>query len=39
VIVDAVANGREQAWAPAPMRYVMSALRHVPRTIFRRLPI
>ncbi|MGB7797141.1 MAG: decaprenylphospho-beta-D-erythro-pentofuranosid-2-ulose 2-reductase, partial [Pseudonocardiaceae bacterium] len=39
VIVDAVANGREQAWAPASMRYVMSALRHVPRTIFRRLPI
>jgi decaprenylphospho-beta-D-erythro-pentofuranosid-2-ulose 2-reductase len=39
VIVDAVAQGREQAWAPAPMRYVMSALRHVPRQIFRRLPI
>jgi decaprenylphospho-beta-D-erythro-pentofuranosid-2-ulose 2-reductase len=39
VIMDAVANGREQAWAPAPMRYVMSALRHVPRPIFRRLPI
>jgi decaprenylphospho-beta-D-erythro-pentofuranosid-2-ulose 2-reductase len=39
VIVDAVANGREQAWAPAPMRHVMSVLRHVPRSIFRRLPI
>jgi len=39
VIVDAVANGRELAWAPAPMRYVMSALRHVPRPLFRRLPI
>ncbi|HEU0087955.1 MAG TPA: decaprenylphospho-beta-D-erythro-pentofuranosid-2-ulose 2-reductase [Pseudonocardiaceae bacterium] len=39
VIVDAVANGREQAWAPAQMRLVMSALRHVPRSIFRRLPI
>ncbi|MGH3913816.1 MAG: decaprenylphospho-beta-D-erythro-pentofuranosid-2-ulose 2-reductase [Pseudonocardiaceae bacterium] len=39
VIVDAVAKGREQAWAPAPMRFVMSALRHVPRPIFRRLPI
>jgi decaprenylphospho-beta-D-erythro-pentofuranosid-2-ulose 2-reductase len=39
VIMDAVANGREQAWAPAPMRYVMSALRHLPRPIFRRLPI
>jgi decaprenylphospho-beta-D-erythro-pentofuranosid-2-ulose 2-reductase len=39
VIVDAVTHGREQAWAPAPMRFVMSALRHVPRPIFRRLPI
>jgi decaprenylphospho-beta-D-erythro-pentofuranosid-2-ulose 2-reductase len=39
VIMDAVANGHEQAWAPAPMRFVMSALRHVPRPIFRRLPI
>lgn len=39
VIMDAVTNGREQAWAPAPMRFVMSALRHVPRPLFRRLPI
>lgn len=39
VIMDAVANGREQAWAPAPMRHVMSALRHLPRPIFRKLPI
>jgi decaprenylphospho-beta-D-erythro-pentofuranosid-2-ulose 2-reductase len=39
VIVDAVAHGREQAWAPAPMRFVMSALRHLPRPLFRRLPI
>jgi decaprenylphospho-beta-D-erythro-pentofuranosid-2-ulose 2-reductase len=39
IITDAVAHGREQAWAPAPIRWVMSALRHVPRPIFRRLPI
>lgn len=39
VIVDSVAKGREQAWAPAQLRFVMSALRHVPRPIFRRLPI
>jgi decaprenylphospho-beta-D-erythro-pentofuranosid-2-ulose 2-reductase len=39
VIVDSVAKGREQAWAPAPMRFVMSALRHLPRPIFRRLPV
>ena len=39
VIVDSVAKGREQAWAPAQMRWVMSVLRHVPRPIFRRLPV
>jgi NADP-dependent 3-hydroxy acid dehydrogenase YdfG len=39
VIVDTGAKGREQAGAPAPMRFVMSALRHVPRPIFRRLPV
>jgi decaprenylphospho-beta-D-erythro-pentofuranosid-2-ulose 2-reductase len=39
VIMDAVAQGRDQAWAPAPLRYIMSALRHIPRPIFRRLPI
>lgn len=39
VIVDAVAGGREQAWAPAQMRFVMAALRHLPRPIFRRLPV
>jgi decaprenylphospho-beta-D-erythro-pentofuranosid-2-ulose 2-reductase len=39
VIVDAVAGGREQAWVPGPMRFVMSALRHLPRPIFRRLPM
>jgi len=39
VIVDVVRKNKEQAWAPAPMRGVMSALRHVPRPIFRRLPV
>jgi decaprenylphospho-beta-D-erythro-pentofuranosid-2-ulose 2-reductase len=39
VIVDTVAKGREQAWAPAQMRFVMSVLRHLPRPIFRRLPV
>ncbi|GAB2740569.1 decaprenylphospho-beta-D-erythro-pentofuranosid-2 -ulose 2-reductase [Salinifilum aidingensis] len=37
VIVDAVRKGKEQVWAPAQMRWVMSALRHVPRVLFRRL--
>jgi len=39
VIVGAVGSGAEQAWAPAPLRFVMSALRHVPRAVFRRLPV
>jgi decaprenylphospho-beta-D-erythro-pentofuranosid-2-ulose 2-reductase len=39
VIVHAVRTKTEQVWAPAAYRYVMSALRHVPRPIFRRLPV
>jgi decaprenylphospho-beta-D-erythro-pentofuranosid-2-ulose 2-reductase len=39
LIVDAVRNRREQVWAPAPLRAVMSVLRHLPRPVFRRLPI
>ncbi|HEX4358737.1 MAG TPA: decaprenylphospho-beta-D-erythro-pentofuranosid-2-ulose 2-reductase [Pseudonocardia sp.] len=39
VVADAVRNQRELVWAPAPLRAVMSALRHVPRPIFRRLPL
>lgn len=38
-VVDAVARRKELVWAPAPWRVVMSVLRHVPRAIFRRLPI
>ena len=37
--VTALRRGRETVWAPAPMRLVMSALRHVPAPLFRRLPI
>jgi decaprenylphospho-beta-D-erythro-pentofuranosid-2-ulose 2-reductase len=39
VIVAAVRTRREQAWAPAPMRWVMSVLRHLPRALFRKLPV
>jgi len=39
VIVGAVASGAEQAWAPQPLRLVMSVLRHLPRPVFRRLPV
>jgi decaprenylphospho-beta-D-erythro-pentofuranosid-2-ulose 2-reductase len=38
-VVDAVRGRRELIWVPAPMRVVMSGLRHVPRPLFRRLPI
>jgi decaprenylphospho-beta-D-erythro-pentofuranosid-2-ulose 2-reductase len=38
-IADAVASGRELVWVPSALRYVMSGLRHVPRPIFRRLPL
>ncbi|HTF46493.1 MAG TPA: decaprenylphospho-beta-D-erythro-pentofuranosid-2-ulose 2-reductase [Pseudonocardia sp.] len=39
VVADAVRNRRELVWAPPPLRAVMSVLRHVPRPIFRRLPL
>lgn len=38
-IVDGVADGSDLIWVPGPMRAVMSALRHVPRAVFRRLPL
>ncbi len=37
--VTASAKGKELVWAPAAFRYVMIVLRHVPRSIFRKLPI
>jgi decaprenylphospho-beta-D-erythro-pentofuranosid-2-ulose 2-reductase len=37
--VTASAKGRELVWAPGAFRYVMMVLRHVPRPIFRKLPI
>lgn len=42
-VADAVISGlrrrRELIWVPAQMRVVMSGLRHVPRPLFRKLPI
>ena len=38
-IVAGVRAGRHTVWVPGAMRVVMSALRHVPRPLFRRLPI
>jgi decaprenylphospho-beta-D-erythro-pentofuranosid-2-ulose 2-reductase len=38
ITVDAVRRHRELVWAPAPLRLLMSVLRHLPRSVFRRLP-
>ncbi|MEA2399316.1 MAG: decaprenylphospho-beta-D-erythro-pentofuranosid-2-ulose 2-reductase [Thermoleophilaceae bacterium] len=38
-IVAGLRRGAHTVWAPAPLRVLMSVLRHLPRPIFRRLPI
>jgi decaprenylphospho-beta-D-erythro-pentofuranosid-2-ulose 2-reductase len=42
-VAEAVAEGinakRELVWVPGAMRVVMSGLRHVPRPLFRKLPL
>src|SRR3954452_9196889 len=38
-IVRALARGSGTVWVPGTFRAVMSVLRHVPRPLFRRLPI
>ena len=37
--VTASSQGKDLVWAPGAFRYVMMVLRHVPRPIFRKLPI
>ncbi|MEU7139394.1 decaprenylphospho-beta-D-erythro-pentofuranosid-2-ulose 2-reductase [Nocardia sp. NPDC046473] len=37
--VSAAQKGKELIWAPGAFRYVMMILRHIPRPIFRKLPI
>ena len=32
-------QGKEIVWAPGPFRVIMMVLRHIPRPVFRRLPI
>ncbi|WP_436493164.1 decaprenylphospho-beta-D-erythro-pentofuranosid-2-ulose 2-reductase [Actinokineospora sp. HUAS TT18] len=39
IAVDAVRRRRDLVWAPGQWRAVMSVLRHIPRPIFRKLPI
>ena len=38
-VVEGVARRRELVWSPGKLRFVMSGLRHIPRPLFRRLPI
>jgi decaprenylphospho-beta-D-erythro-pentofuranosid-2-ulose 2-reductase len=37
--IAAIRDRKELIWVPNAFRYVMSGLRHVPRPLFRRLPI
>ncbi len=39
VIVAGLRAGRRMVWAPPALRWVMSALRHLPHPVFQRLPI
>jgi decaprenylphospho-beta-D-erythro-pentofuranosid-2-ulose 2-reductase len=38
-VVRGVAARSDLVWVPSPLRIVMSGLRHVPRPLFRRLPV
>jgi decaprenylphospho-beta-D-erythro-pentofuranosid-2-ulose 2-reductase len=35
----AIARGRHTVWVPSAMRWVMAVVRHLPRPLFRRLPV
>ncbi len=37
--VSALGTGSHTIWVPGALRYVFSVLRHVPRPVFRRLPL
>lgn len=37
--VEASQKGKELIWAPGQVRYLMSVLRHIPRPVFRKLPM
>jgi decaprenylphospho-beta-D-erythro-pentofuranosid-2-ulose 2-reductase len=39
VIVEGVSTGASLVWVPRSLRPVMSVLRHLPRPVFRRLPL
>ena len=39
VVLDGLRRGAHTVWAPGALRFVMSGLRHLPRPVFRRLPL
>jgi decaprenylphospho-beta-D-erythro-pentofuranosid-2-ulose 2-reductase len=39
LVVRAARSGREIVWAPPAFEFVMLILRHIPRPIFKRLPL
>ncbi|MGH9113467.1 MAG: SDR family NAD(P)-dependent oxidoreductase [Acidimicrobiales bacterium] len=36
-VADAIASGKETVWVPGTFRYLMTALRHLPRPVWRKL--
>jgi decaprenylphospho-beta-D-erythro-pentofuranosid-2-ulose 2-reductase len=38
-VVAGLRRRKETVWVPPALRLVMSALRHTPRAVFRRLPL
>jgi decaprenylphospho-beta-D-erythro-pentofuranosid-2-ulose 2-reductase len=38
-VTNALARNREIVWVPPPLRLVMAVVRHLPRPLFRRLPL
>jgi decaprenylphospho-beta-D-erythro-pentofuranosid-2-ulose 2-reductase len=38
-IIAGLARGAHTVWAPSALRWVMAVLRHLPRPVFRRLPL
>jgi decaprenylphospho-beta-D-erythro-pentofuranosid-2-ulose 2-reductase len=38
-ITEAVAKSRDLVWVPSALRVVMSGVRHVPRAVFRKIPL
>ncbi|MEO9329206.1 decaprenylphospho-beta-D-erythro-pentofuranosid-2-ulose 2-reductase [Gordonia aurantiaca] len=39
LVVSAAIKGKEIVWVPNTFRYIMMVLRHIPRPVFRKLPI